>query len=214
MKKSRYLQPDGTIKTSSTPRIEGTLLYFTGSGDDVVNGIIGEGTPIFLDNTVITEPTNSVECEFMDDIHLKDGMIMWENAIMGDEVSWENILPAGVPMPAENGKGNADLINDVVEYITASQIPDETWVGDYYLFPMDYVVNRFVNKLRLLGSNTKGLILESEDAMLIPNIFKHKLTYKNVLGTINVNFRLVASIEMYRDRTVYIELKEEDFSDV
>jgi len=202
MKKSRYLQPDGTAKTSSTPRIEGTMLYFTSSGDDSVNGVVGDGTPLVLNNTVTPTTQKSVDCQFIDDIHLKDGMIIWENAILGDTLDWEVILPANTPLPTGDGKGNANMVEGTVQYITAASAPDDTWVGDYFLFPTDYVVDRFVNNLLVLGTNHHGMILESNDAMLVPKIFKMRLNYRNIYGEVNPNFVLVATIEMYRDRTV------------
>ena len=201
MKKNNFLQPDGTIKTSSTPRVEGTYLYFTSTGDDITNNIVGGGNLIYIDNTKNSSISREVECHFLDDIYLKDGTIMWENAILGDTITWEIILPANTPLHTTNNNGNAQMVNGNVTYITSSSTPDETWVGDYYLFPTDYITNRFVNQFMIIGSNTHGYILESSDAMLVPNIYKMRLTYTNKFGIVNSNLLVASNIEMYRDKT-------------
>lgn len=202
MKKNRYLLPDGTEKFTATPRHEGTYLYFTSSGDDIVNGVVGTGNKLVIDNTDVNQDiSRSVECQFLDTIYLKDGLAMWENANIGDSIKLEVVLPANTAMPMENKDGNASLIDGVVTIITASPTPDVSWVGEYLLLPVDYVVNRFVNGVHLLGSNTTGYLLESQDAVEIPNIFKIRFEYTNDIA-VNPNFKIVITLECYRKRTV------------
>lgn len=202
MKKSRFLQPDGTEKLSNTPRVEGTFLYFTSAGDDVVNGIVGGGEHLVINNTIDPTVSKTITVQFIDDIYLKDGIAFWEKAQCGDYLDVEILLPANTPLPIDTKTGNADVVNGVVNYITMSQTPDSTWTGNYILMPVDYVVNRFVNKFLLLGTNTTGIVLESSDAVLIPKIFKVKVTYANFKGIINPDITCVFTIECYRERTV------------
>ncbi len=196
-----YVQHDGTKKMLTTARQEGTYLYFTGKGDDVANGLVGKGSKLILENPS-GDTTSFMECAFIDDLFLKDGMAFWENAVFGDSVSMEIVLPAGQPMPAEAMNGNADVVdeNGTISYITASQAPDETWVGNYFLFPMDYVVHRFVNEFPLNGSNNIGTVLESSDTAEIAKIFKFKITMNSPSG--NMALKLYVMLELYRERTV------------
>lgn len=199
MKKSRFTQPDGTETIHTSPRQADTYLYLTGAGDDVVGGRIGEGTSLFIQNP---EGLNevSVEAQFTGVIFLKDGYVFWENAAVGDRVSLDMYLPAGIPLESDTGTGNAAEVDGEITYITDSQSLDETWVGTHLLFPIDVVLNRFVNKLHLLGSNTHGLVLESTDAIAVPKEIKLKVRVVSPTG--NTNIRISVMIEMYREKTI------------
>jgi len=192
---------DGTKKIYSTPSFDGTFLYFTSSGDNLETREIGNGQKLAISNED-EEQSKIVECSFLEDVYLKDGFAFWENAIFGDEITLEVVLPANTPMIAQEDNGNADLIDGEVQYITSSEAPDETWVGNYFLFPVDYIVNRFVNKVNILGTNYVGLILESSDIALIPDIFKFRFTYNNSNGSTNKNIKVSIVLELYRKHTV------------
>ena len=199
-KKIDYVQHDGTKKMLTTARQEGTYLYFTGRGDDVAGGIIGHGNILSLDNTLGEEAMN-IECAFIDNVFLKDGMSFWEGAVFGDYVDMEIVLPANVPMPTDDANGNAGVVDaqGTISYITSSPSPDETWTGDYYLFPMDFVVHRFVNHFPLMGTNNIGTILESSDTAEIEKIFKFRI--KVVSPSKNPFLKLAIMLELYRERT-------------
>ncbi len=200
-RKIDYVQHDGTKKMLATPRQEGTYLYFTGKGDDLANGTIGNGSKLIIENPN-GDTEAFMECAFIDNVFLKDGTAFWENAVFGDSVDMEIVLPANQPMSANEVNGNADIIdeNGTISYITASQAPDETWVGNYFLFPMDYVVNRFVNSFPLNGSNNIGTILESSDTAEISKIFKFRIAMHSPTG--NMALKLYVMLELYRERTV------------
>lgn len=199
-RKIDFVQHDGTKKMLTTPRQEGTFLYFTGKGDDLANGIVGKGNRLIIEN-LNGDTELFMECSFLDNVFLKDGMAFWENAVFGDSVDMEIVLPANLPMPAEGSNGNAGVIDEqgTISYITASQTPDETWVGDFFLFPMDYVVHRFVNEFPLNGSNNIGTILESSDTAEIEKIFKFRITMHSPSG--NMALKLYVMLELYRERT-------------
>jgi hypothetical protein len=79
MKKSRYLQIDKTEKIYSSPRQEGTYLYFTGAGDDMNNSRIGEGPSMYMTNGSALDKV-SKEIQFLETVFIKDGYLFWENA--------------------------------------------------------------------------------------------------------------------------------------
>jgi len=192
---------DGSTKIYSSPSFDGTYLYFTSAGDNLETREVGEGQKLTISNED-EEQVISVECSFLEDVYLKDGFAFWENAIFGDEITLEIVLPANTPMLSEDKAGNADYVDGSIDYITDSKVPDETWVGEYYLFPSDYTINRFVNKINILGTNYKGLILESSDIALISKIFKFRFTYNNDNQTTNKNIKVSIVLELYREHTV------------
>jgi hypothetical protein len=192
---------DGTSKIYASPSFDGTYLYFTGAGDNKETGAIGEGQRLVITNEEDDSTSSFIECSFNEDVYLKDGFAFWSDAVSGDEISLEVVLPKDTPMPSINKNGNADLVDGTITYITDSSTPDETWTGNYFLFPVDYCVSRFVNKMSITGSNNKGLILESSDTAIIPKIFKIKLSYNNYLGTVNNSINVSVMLELYRKTT-------------
>ena len=200
-KKSRYLQVDKTEKFYTTPRQEGTFLYFTGRGDDIATGATGAGQQFLLTNTSV-DPVSYKEVigQFNETVFLKDGYIFWQNAVPGDRVSLEIVLPAGVVHPCADQKGNAADVNGEIVNITASATPDETWVGTHFLFPIDMVLFRFVNELSLVGSNEHGLVLESPDAAEIPSYMQFRLSFKS--DAPNPDIVVSVMMEMYRTNTI------------
>ena len=199
MRISTFVQPDGTKTIHNSPRQEGTAMYITGSGDDIENGTIGNGTDMIITNPD-GEDYVSVSCQFLDDIYIKDGYIIWQNAVIGDSLSMEIVLPAYAVITSDDMTGNAAYNDDGdLEIITDSEIPDETWIGTHLTFSQDVVFSRFVNDINILGDNTVGLILESSDSALV----KKELIYKFILKSKTNNADIVASIaiEAYRERT-------------
>lgn len=88
------------IVVHSTPRPmmgANTLYsYWTGSGDDVINHIIGAGTPAVFALTPGT-PSVSVDIEFdvlFGEVYIHEGSFLWRNAGIGDYVSAEVIAKA------------------------------------------------------------------------------------------------------------------------
>jgi hypothetical protein len=198
-KKSRFLQHDKTEKMFTSPRQEGTYLYITSKGDDIANNIRGKGSSLIIDNTIDKSSTKIIETQFIDNIFMKDGIIFWENAVLGDTISLELVLPANVPFLSETTTGNAVIIDGVPTYITTSQIPDQTWTGTHIYFPMDVVLFRFVNEFCLIGTNYTGLTLESSDTAEIPKEFKIRLLLNSSTSS---DIKVIVNIETYRYRTI------------
>lgn len=198
-KKSRFLKEDNTEKVYSSPREEGTFLYFSGSGD--LEDKVGEGTPFRLDNTEAKEYSEIVT-GFNENVFLKDGFVFWENAKLGDSVSLDIFLPANEVYPSVQSTGNAGIVDEdgTIDYITDSSTPDETWTGTHIKFPIDVTLFRFVNKFNLLGTNTQGIMLPSSDLAEVEKVLKFKFSFKS--ETSNPDLTVAVLIEMYRNNTI------------
>ena len=199
MKKSRYLQVDKTEKIHTSPRQEGTFLYFTGRGDTDTS--VGDGKCLRLTNESGLQ-YKEIITGFNETVFIKDGYVFWQNATVGDSVSLEVILPANTPYISEAQTGNAGVVdeNGTISYITASQTPDETWVGTHLLFPINVALFRFVNSFSLLGTNEHGLVLNSPDAAEIGPELKFRLSFKS--DAPNPNLVVSVLMEMYRKNTI------------
>lgn len=194
MKNFKLTQKDGTQKVHTTPRIEGTFLYFTGRGDDLVGGNIGEGPELILKNTDGSPMSaKTVVFGFSEDIWLKDGYIFWKGGDFGDYGSMEIFLPANTYYKTPHSTGNYDLIDGVY-------VANATWTGEYLMLPIDYTLNRFVNKVHLVGDNTVGLLLESSDIDVVTT----QLRMRVIMGSpsVNPNLEMAVTMEMYRTKTI------------
>ena len=191
-KESKFVQLDGTPKIYVSSRQGNSRLYYTSEFDDIANGTRGGGPSLLFRNTN-AEQQMTIEGQFLDDIYLKDGYLMWEKAAVGDSVSMEIILPANQPMPKPERDGNYDLVD-------GSLVPNTEGTGGFIMNPVDFIIDRFVNKVLILGTNTTGFIMISSDTTILPNIFKVKTTVDSPTG--NVNLNVVVSLETYREHTV------------
>jgi len=201
--KHSVLHRDGTAKVYQSPATPGQFLYYTNSGDDVENGIIGKGQSMHIDN-IDSQVKKSVDIQFLEDVQLKDAYFFWENAKWGDSINAEVILPAGVPFEKTDNTGNAKVINGVVTNITTSLTPDETWIGTHILAPIDIVLVRFVNNFHMFGTNNIGTVLESTGVALISKDFKLRLTYElcDDVTTPNPDINISVMAEMFREKTI------------
>lgn len=76
---------DGKMKVYPTRRPEGTTTFFTGAGDDMtdpLNPIIGGGDVMDFDMTT-SDASKEVALVFSEDVHIKDGYAIFENAPFG-----------------------------------------------------------------------------------------------------------------------------------
>jgi hypothetical protein len=198
--KRKSIHRDGTQKIFSSPSYDGTFLYFTGRGDSETEGI-GNGEAFRLTNEEGVQ-YKEIITGYNEDVFLKDGYVFWQNATVGDAVSLEIVLPANTVYPSLEQQGNAGIIdeNGTISYITASQTPDETWIGTHLLFPIDVTLFRFVNNFSLLGTNEHGLLLESSDVAKVNKELKFRLSFKSEAP--NPNLVVSVLMEMYREHTV------------
>jgi len=193
MKKEQFKQFDGTDKISTTPRQEGTYLYFTGKGDDTVNQVVGGGIPLIIDNSGNTNLTKSIEFSFIDDVFMKDGIIFWENAVLGDNVTLEIYLPANTYYKTPHSTGNFDFVD-------GQYVANATWTGEYLALPVDYTLQRFVNSVPIMGTNNVGTLLESADVDILSKELKFRAKLES--PDRNQNLKIAFVMEMYRKSTV------------
>lgn len=192
MRSKNYVQRDGTKRMYFSPKQGDTLLYITSRGDDVQNGVRGEGEELIIQGA--PDGKNSVSAQFIDDVYIKDGTILWQNAKVGDSVSLEIVLPANTMFISPTRTGNYDI--DSYGAVT----PNDTGSGKYIMYPIPIILNRFVNKVSVLGDNTIGYIIESADTALVPKQLVMTLTVYS--ETSNPDLVLTVSAELYRDETV------------
>jgi len=83
---------DGLPKVYPSPRPHGTTTYFAGAGDDTINNIVGGGNKIIFD-FASSDDTKSVDLEFIEDVWIKDGYIICENAPLGAYVDIAIVHP-------------------------------------------------------------------------------------------------------------------------
>lgn len=104
----------------STPRPEGTTTHFTGAGD---NGAPGNGARVIF-NMLATDPSKPIDTTFIEDVHVKDGVILMKDAPLGSYISVEVVHPvAGVVGVYLNkvpllGTGRIDFNTDDQETIS------------------------------------------------------------------------------------------------
>ena len=190
--KKQFVQLDGTPKTYNTSRQGETYLYITGAGDDLVNGVRGAGDAIKVKGCV--NCINSKTIGFIDDIYLKDGIIFWNNAIEGDSITIEIILPANTMFVSPTNTGNYDI--DEFGNVT----PNTTNTGGYMMYTVDITTNRFINMFEIMGTNDLGLTIESSDTAFIPKQLLIKIITKSTSNNPDLLVRF--SVELYREITV------------
>lgn len=194
MRKSRYLQSDKTEKIYTSAKHEGTSLYITSRGDDILGNKRGKGSQLIIDNSIDKRTYKMAEIQFLDDIFLKDGFILWENAVLGDTITLEIILPAGVLFPALNNLGNFNIINGV-----PVQISQEDVIGTHIMYTKDTVISRYVNEFSLLGTNYTGIILESSDTVQIQKELKIRFVLNSPSQS---DIKAIFNLEAYRYNTI------------
>ncbi len=83
---------DGQDKVYTTHRPMGMSTYFTGEGDDVVNGKIGNGQRL-LWQMKSSDISKSVTIGFSEDVYFKDGYMIVRNAPFGSYLDIEVTHP-------------------------------------------------------------------------------------------------------------------------
>jgi hypothetical protein len=160
--------------------------WFTGAGDNIDAGTIGDGKDLQWDfstsEDLIVEDSNikrkRLEFQFIDSICIKEGAIYFENALFGSYVDLKVVCPAG----------NYYYKNDGTPA---------------YAF-VDTVVDHFVNHQHIMGTCYMGDELNTEAAsMEIPPSYKYfvEITVPNTDSTSRGHI----SMELYRRRSVVLE---------
>jgi hypothetical protein len=187
-----YIQRDGTRRMFTSPKQGDTTLYITSRGDNIETGERGTGDTFLIQDLSDGEKTISIQ--FIDDIYVKDGVVLWQNAKPGDRASLEIVLPENTMFPSPNGTGNYDIntYGEVVENTEGT--------GEYMMYPVPVTLNRFVNEIMMLGDNTVGYVIESADTAFVPKQLVMRLRVNS--DTNNPDLIMSVSAELYRKHTV------------
>jgi len=179
---------DGREMIVSTSRPAICTTYFTCAGDDITNGVIGEGQEFFYDfsNTdhdiSVDVPTGmkrkQIDFQFLDSTWIKEGTIYFHNAKKGSYVDLFVVCPAGGYYRKNDG--------------TIAQAAVET------------VVQHFVNKLYVQGDCPMGDELNTESASEeIPNYFFYRMHITVPDSDTDSNGYI--NLVIFRERTVGLE---------
>jgi len=187
-----YVQKDGTKKIYVSSRQGATYFYITGSGDDLENGVRGQGPLLKIKGTgdeVVTQ-----DIGFIDDVYLKDGVLFWQNAVEGDLLTLSLILPAHTLFPAPEHNGNYDIDAD------GNLVENDDWTGAYIKVDYDLPLGVFINNIELIGDNTSGLFLDSADTAFISSKLRIRVTLKSESKNDQIVVRFIS--RLYRDKTI------------
>jgi len=73
---------DGRNKVYVTQKPHGTISYFSGAGDDVTTGKVSGGEHLLFDMDS-TDVEKTIDLQFIEDVWIKDGYALVENAPLG-----------------------------------------------------------------------------------------------------------------------------------
>jgi hypothetical protein len=112
---------------------------FAGSGDDMVNYIIGGGTPFKWDfstqDDLVPAPTGflrkQINWNFMDMIYPKEGKISFTNAPLGSYVNMFLLCPPGLPYPVKTPNANGDVVRSY--RIALRPTVFQGWICNYWM---------------------------------------------------------------------------------
>ncbi len=182
------LTRDGKKIITTSDRPQDHFRHFTGRGDDMVGGIRGEGPEL----TWVVNPEEDpehVDVQFLDDVYLKDGHIKYVDAALGSWLTVETYAPAGVPFPVP-GNGNFD-------YTNGAWVPNAGNTGMYRIAATETLVNRFINKLPLLGDGEREAL--SAEPVLIPTPYLTRFKVHSESDAAPMS--LILTLGLYRKRT-------------
>jgi hypothetical protein len=111
------MEHDNRMVVVNFPADEGSYMWLSGAGDDVVNGVRGGGTEItvtFADVTRTEPEVKTIDVQFMEWIQLHDGQVtvtdntQWD---LGDRWDWGVFMPATEVTPNAAQEGNCNVVN-------------------------------------------------------------------------------------------------------
>jgi hypothetical protein len=91
----------------------GVYYYLTGQGDTTTTRGDGEAFEVSVSGTSASDPTPS-DFDFLDWVYVAGGSVRWKNAVLGDYVSMELVIPATPAPTSTPGTGNCNIVNTVV----------------------------------------------------------------------------------------------------
>ena len=190
------LTRDGKRIFTASDRPQDHYRHFTGVGDDMVGGVRGAGAQLIWSVNPPEDPEH-IDVQFLDDVYLKDGHIKYVNAPMGSYFHVETFVPPFVPFPAPGLNGNTDMVEGV-------PVANNTGTGTHWRSNTETLVNRFINKLPLLGTGEREAY--SAEPVLIHTPFKTRFSVHRAVpagGEADppVPMELILTLGLYRKAT-------------
>lgn len=182
------LTRDGKRITTSSDRPIDHYRHITGYGDNMVTKQRGEGTELVFDVAPTSDQT--IDVQFLDNVYIKDGSVLFQNAALDSRLTIETFAPAGIPFPAANN-GNTDLVG-------ATFVANTMHTGKYWTLGTETRLFRFVNKLHILGNGREDVT--SPEPVLVPTPYITRFTLHNA-GTVS-NLSACINMGLYRKQTV------------
>lgn len=187
----RSTTTDGKIYTVNSARPLDSYYYVTGAGDDMLNNVIGGGQQLLYN--VPPGETLSIDATFNEDVMFLGGRCSFDNAVVGSWIKGEIIAPPYHPFPALNSNGNTDL-NAQGQFV-----PNANATGKYWIYPVEKVVFRFINKMHIFGMNREVQVTGPEPSKLAKH-YPVRVTFYNASDTEVMTAQV--SLEMYRRHTL------------
>lgn len=187
----RSTTPDGKIYTVNSARPLDAYYYVTGSGDDVINQIVGEGEALTYD--IAPGQTVSVDAAFTEDVMFLGGMCNYDNAEAGCWLKGEIIAPPYHPFIALDGDGNMDRMGD------GTFVPNTNGTGKWQIYPVEMVAFRFINRMPMAGNN-RGIKVVGPEPSTLCKDYIVRVTIHNASSVKNLTAQV--TLEMYRRHTL------------
>lgn len=183
------LTRDGKRIITASDRPKDHYRHYVSAGDDTTNQLRGEGEQLIFE--VPPGETGVIDTAFIDDLYVKDGIIIYQNAEIGSWVSVDIIAPANTPYPSIFNEGNYDLVNG--QFVAN---PNNT--GAYFMQPVDTIFLKFVNRYLILGTG-KETTSAPEPSFLPKTIFQRFTVYN---ASTTETLKAVMILGLYRQQTV------------
>lgn len=186
---STQLTRDGKTIITASDRPKDTFRHFTGKGDDIAGQIVGAGND--LEFSVGPASSQVVDVQFLQDVFVKDGTILYENAELGSYLTVEVICAPGVPFPSPTQTGTFDLVNGAL-------VPNTEGTGTFMTAPVEVKLNRFINHMHLLGSGKDSIM--SPESFMLSFLYFLRFTIYNASATSTLTAAI--TMGMYRVKTL------------
>jgi hypothetical protein len=149
----------------------------------------GDGAELVFDVAPLSDQVKDIQ--FVDNVYMKDGTILFVDADIDSRLTIETFAPAGIPFPAPASNGNMDLVGTV-------WTPNTTHSGKYFVLPVEMKLFRFVNGLHILGAGSAEVT--SPEPVLIPTPYITRFTLHNA-STVKT-LKACINMGLYRKSTI------------
>lgn len=185
---SSQVTRDGKQIITASDRPKDHYRCFSGCSDNLATGKRGVGDGLLFDIAPGQEAVREVK--FVDDIYLRDGKIVYQNAAFGSLLDSDIVCPLGVPYPVK-GTGNLDLV-------AGTFVPNPGGTGMYQMATEPTVIFKFASNIYMLGDSEWGFA--SPEPFLLRKPYYIRLKIFNASAT--ENLRAVINMGYYRKETI------------